>query len=347
MSSAVPPTAPTALGAPAAIPPAVARQAVEWLVELQSGRAAPQLRADWARWRAAHPDHERAWQRIESVNGRLRGLAAPVPAAIARATLAPRGTPGRRRAVQTLAVLFFAGGAAWMARDDAGWRAWTADLRTAHGERRHLRLDDGTALVLDTDSAVDLRFDAGTRRLRLRAGGILVTTAADPQPAPRPFLVETVQGEVRALGTRFTVRQRGDGHTVASVFHGAIELRPCGAGAPARVLQAGQQAVFTAQAIAPPQAADEDDAAWADGFLVARGMRLDDFLAALERYSPHALGCAPGVAGLRVSGSYPLADTGRVLDAVSATLGLEVQTRTRFWGRMVTGVRLAPRGAAG
>jgi transmembrane sensor len=37
------------------------------------------------------------------------------------------------------------------------------------------------------------------------------------------------------------------------------------------------------------------------------------------------------VRGLRVSGTYPLADTDRILAALAQTLQLEVQHFTRFW----------------
>ena len=59
--------------------PAVAAQAVQWLVELQDGTPSRQRQDDWQRWRAADPEHERAWQRIESVNRGLRGLNTPPP----------------------------------------------------------------------------------------------------------------------------------------------------------------------------------------------------------------------------------------------------------------------------
>src|SRR5690606_11580505 len=81
---------------------------------------------------------------------------------------------------------------------------WTADYRTATGEQRRSVLADGTQLQLNTASAVDVAYDANSRRLVLREGEILITTA--PDPAGRPFFVQTPQGIVQALGTRFSVR---------------------------------------------------------------------------------------------------------------------------------------------
>jgi transmembrane sensor len=336
-------TAPAAAGEPP-IPPDVARRAVEWLVELRAEQVPPATLDGWRRWRAEHPDHERAWRRIEAVDGRLHPLATPVRSAIARATLAPPGSARRRQAVLGVAALLFAGGAAWMARDDERWSAWVADARTAPGERRRLVLDDGTAVELNSGSALDVVYGAAERRLRLLAGEVLIRTA--PDAAERPFLVETAQGRAQALGTRFSVRQQ-PGTTLVAVFEGAVRVTPRDAAAQARVLKAGQQARFTREAMAAPQPADADGIAWAEGFIVAKGMRLADFLAELQRHDARALSCDPALADLRVSGSYPLADTGKVLDALSATLPLRVETTTRLWGLQTARVHLAPRRDAG
>ncbi len=323
-----------------AVPPDVARRAVEWLVALQAGPPSEPLRHAWACWRAADPLHEYAWQRIEAMNGRMGQLAAPATSAIAQAALAAR-PPRRRQALQALAVLCVAGGAAWSVERHTPWRQWTADLRTGIGEGRSLALADGTQLVLNTASAVDLRYGAGERRLRLLAGEIAITTAHDA--AARPFIVETAQGELQALGTRFTVRSASPEHTHIAVHEGAVMLRPQADPAAVVVLQAGEQAGLQRYAAGPVQPVREDAGAWVDGMLVARDMPLADFLAELGRYSPHPLGCDPQLAQLRVSGSYPVADVDRVLDVLSATLSLQVETVTRFWGRMTVRVQLVPR----
>ncbi|MFC6312574.1 FecR/PupR family sigma factor regulator, partial [Paraburkholderia dipogonis] len=52
----------------------VAMRAVVWWMELQSGKDTRAQQLALAQWRAEHPDHERAWQHICSVSGRLRNL---------------------------------------------------------------------------------------------------------------------------------------------------------------------------------------------------------------------------------------------------------------------------------
>ena len=325
---------------PGKIPQDVARQAVEWMLELQAAPASASTCEAWILWKAQHPSHELAWRRIESVRDRLGGLASTT--AVAHATLTTPGSSRRRHAVKALAVLLFSGGVAWTFEEQLPWRQWQADFRTDVGNQRRTTLADGTLLMLNTDTAVNVRIGPKERRLQLVSGEIYVATAKDPE---RPFLIETPQGLAQALGTRFTVRSIDDRARVA-VFEGAVKLTPATLAAPSLVLQAGDAASFTKDAVDAMQSADENSKAWVDGTLVAKSMRLRDFLDELSRYTPHTLSCDPAVAELQVSGSYPVAQVPLILDAVSATLSLEVETVTRFWGRRVASVRLVPRRAS-
>jgi transmembrane sensor len=310
--------------------PAVAQRALEWLVELQGDAVPPETLREWARWRAAHPDHERAWLRIESVRGTLQPLASPASSAIAQATLAAPASPHRRRALKALGILAFASSASWTMREYTPWREWTSDHRTGVGERRHFTLPDGTRLILNTGSAIDVRFSATERRVALIAGEILIITAHEAGPAMRPFLVETAHGTARALGTEYTVRLLGE-TTEVSVYQGAVQIEPRQDAGHVLTLPAGRRVNYSAHGVGAPAAAEEGRLAWKDGFIVARSMRLDDFIAELGRYSRDTLSCDPAVAGLRLSGSFPVNDIDTVLAALRATLDVRVEIQTRLW----------------
>ncbi|MCA8113427.1 FecR domain-containing protein [Burkholderia cepacia] len=320
-------------GAPA-VPPQVARRAVEWWVDRQAGRTGEAFDAALARWRAEDPAHDAAWRHIETMQHRLGGLTAGLdPQAAHAALLSPRA--GRRRAaVKALAVLLFAGGAAWMAEPARRAAIWPADLRTAVGERRTVTLADRTVVVLDTDTALDVRFNAAARRLRLLRGTIMVTSGHDDRVPARPLVVATAQGELRPLGTRFAVRQR-DGATRVEVFAGAVRVQPDDAAAGARVIAAGEGADFTRDAIGVQAPLDAYASAWTGGMLVASRMRLADLVAELDRYRRGSLRCDAAVADLRVSGTYPLDDPARVLDTLKATLPIDVHYLTRYWATVV------------
>ena len=209
------------------------------------------------------------------------------------------------------------------------WQQVAADYSTNTGEQRELTLDDGTALTLNTASAINVRFDGQRRLVRLVAGEALIVTghaAADP----RPFVVETAEGFVGALGTRFTVRQQDD-RTQVAVLQSAVEIAPHDAADRKRVLRAGERTSFTRDAIEAPQATDAQATAWANGQIVADDMRLGDFVAELGRYRPGIVRCAPEVADLRFSGVFPLQDTDRILATLPNVLPVQVKLRTRYW----------------
>lgn len=95
----------------------------------------------------------------------------------------------RRTLLKSLAVLAVAAPAGWLGHRQLPWREWTADYRTAAGERRDVRLPDASRVLLNTASAVDVDFGSGARRLVLHEGEILVETALDVAQPPRPFVV--------------------------------------------------------------------------------------------------------------------------------------------------------------
>ena len=317
------------------IPEAVARAAATWLTLLMSGEATAADRRRWQQWRDEQPDHERAWQHIEAVTGRFKVLA---PRAAYEAlspyqgSAAPR-SPRRRSAGRALLLVGGTGALALLGSRTRTWQQLAADHRTSTGERRSLTLADGTVITLNTASAIDVRFDDQRRLVRLLAGEILIVTgqAARARADPgRPFIVETGEGQIRALGTRFTVRQHED-RTEVTVLENAVEITPRGAAGPQGVLAAGEAASFTRDRLEGSRVASLQASAWTRGQIVADDQRLDDFIAELGRYRPGILGCAPEVAALRVSGVFPLHDTDRILTTLPRVLPVRVTERTRFW----------------
>lgn len=319
--------------APAAISDAVQQQAAEWLTMLMSGEMNETEQAAWQRWRGADPENERAWQHIEAVSQRYKGVYADGAQRTAAAqALASAGPPASGKRRQLLAWLGVAAGGGLLAAQTSAWdgaRSLRADYRTATGERCDVALADGSVLSLNTGSAVNVRFDASRRLIELLAGEILVTSGRGVG-SDAPLVVATREGLVRALGTRFSVRQQ-DGVSSVDVFESAVEIRPRdGDGAPLR-LAAGRGVAFSRQAPGAPHAIDAYADAWSRGQLIVDDVTLGDFLADLARYRPGIIHCAPEVAQLRLSGVFPLADTGRILNMLPNSLPVQVRSRTAYW----------------
>lgn len=305
---------------------AVVARAAAWMSRLWSGEASAADQAACAAWRAAHADHERAWQGLQVLQARFDDL----PPAAARSALLAPAAARRRKVLRLLGLAAVGSGLTLALRETDTWQLAAAEHATATGEVREVELPDGTRLVLGTASAVDLRFTGRERRLILRVGEILVTTGHGPAAGHRPFLVQTAQGTVRALGTRFSVRQE-EAFSRVAVFEGAVEIRPGSPDAEALLLAAGQGASFSRETALPAAAVEDSAAAWTQGRLVAERMRVADFVAELSRYRPGVLRCDPAVADLRVTGVFSLRDTDRALANLSLGLPVEIIYRSRWW----------------
>ena len=319
-----------ALGQP--IDLAIAMQAAEWLTTLMSGVVTPAEKAAWHEWRQAHPDHERAWKHIESASGGLRQLDAQASRKALLQSPISRSI-SRRNGLQLLAWVSTIGITSWFgarspyAPDIA--RAALADIATGVNERRELTLPDGSRLHLNGCSAVNIRFSGTQRLLQLVQGEVFIATARETGRPYRPFLVETAHGHAQALGTRYSVRQ-ADGNTLVAVEEGAVRLTPRH-GDGNQLIRAGQGGGMTAQQILPAHAVSPDIWAWRQGLLLADAMPLRDFLHELSRYRHGLLGCDDAVAGLRISGVFPLADLDAVLLSLPDSLPVDVRLRTRYW----------------
>lgn len=299
------------------------QEAAEWFAVLADPPVSDHQQQAWRQWLAARPEHAAAWQRVEAISGQFARL--PGDTRRQAAGQALRSAGRSRRQVLGLFALLGTAGMLAVAAQGHPWRAWVASERTGTGEIRDRRLADGTHLWLSSRTALDVDYSASTRLLRLFQGEVLIDTARDP----RPLVVDTLNGRLQALGTRFSVRE-GDGFTQLSVFEGAVRIEPFASAVP-RVLQAGNQVRFDQHGTAASEPVDQAREAWSRGVLLADNRRLGDFIEELAEHVPGYLACDPRVADLRLVGAYPLGDTGRILDALEGSLPVRVNRRLPWW----------------
>jgi len=307
--------------------PGIVDAAIEWAVRLRSGTAGEAERRACAAWRAEHPEHERAWQRLEAVEAEFTPVAGPLGGRVRTSLERVRGRRRRRLAVGLLGL----GAVALLASVLEPMQAWQrlqADHVTAVGERRSLTLADGTVLQLDSNTVIDIDRSGDQRLVRVYNGAVLVATAAGSSAAP--VEIRTGQARFEPVGTRFAVRT-GDDASRLHVAAGRVRITPREADGPALVAHAGEtHRVDRAVArLVPPPAIDP--AAWAEGHLLVRRARLHELLEEFGRYHRGWLLADPAVADLRVSGIFRLDDIDAALDALAESLPVTLTRRTRYW----------------
>lgn len=340
----------------------IAAEAAEWFVRLQDSAREPALREEFALWLLRSPTHVDEFLAITRLWGDLDPLpdgafSAESLIAAARAesdkpkivrlddfrTAVPDATsspclPGARSARQRLvrvaacvAVLIV------VALGFLGFRELSrpAHIRTAVGEQRTLTLADGSLVHVNTDSDLTVELKPHERRLHLWRGEARFEVAKDKD---RPFLVDTPQATVRAVGTVFNVRTE-DADTAVTVLEGRVEVvshseaagtnepqdsssvvhgasRPSDLSAARSQLGAGERAAVTAAGRIVPDVGPPVDSAlaWSEQRLVFREQSLADVVAEFNRYQKQKIRIAdPGLAALTISGTFTTNDAESLL----------------------------------
>ncbi|MNE40746.1 fec operon regulator FecR [compost metagenome] len=215
--------------------------------------------------------------------------------------------------------------AAWLISRQLPLDVWRADLHTGTGEFKQQPLADGSSLQLNTASAVNV--DLAARLVTLVRGEMTLKV-----PGSAPLTIQAPFGRIIVSRSEVCVRLNERDCRV-SVVSGSVQLKP--SQGPAITLRAGQQLSLHASGAGPVAVFDVVLPDWRSGVLMAQNQPLGDFLRELSRYRSGLLRWDPALEALRITGSFRLDNTDRVLSLLAASLPLEVQSRTRFWVTLV------------
>ncbi|WP_087502003.1 FecR domain-containing protein [Pseudomonas sp. SID14000] len=307
----------------------VLEAAIAWKLSLDNGSGTPDERSEFMRWHAASEEHARAWRQLGAMDQRVSAAAGPARQALLQSRVGLRQRIGKVGG--GLAGMFLlASLLAWVGAPSMAPSYWLADQRTATGELRTLRLEDGTLMSLNSHTAVDIDYAGEQRVIVLHQGEISVETG---HLDPRPLLVRTRDGHLRPLGTRFLVRREDDG-TRLEVLQASVAAMPLNSD-DEQVLREGQQVLMNANGLGQVGAVPAGADAWTRGMLVVDNVRLADLLAALGQYRSGYLGVDDKVADLRVTGSFSLTDTDLALASLVPALPVKIERHTPWWVTVV------------
>lgn len=324
----------------------MAAQAAQWLVRMSSDDEGERRRARTAfeDWKRADPRHAAAAAGMERLLGQVQtvrdnGSSGAGNAALA-AALTKQGKGGRRikAYAAALALICTLAAPGWLALHAYPPSYLLADVRVGTGKWKTQILEDGTRITLNSASAVNLRYDATRRAIELIQGEILVDVAKD---STRPFLIETRDGSMRALGTRFVVSREADS-TVLSVLESTVTVQTADQRRAKLVdstrVEAGQAVRIRADGVGPLTAIDPRsvDDAWQQHRLFVNEQPLSEVLDTLSRYRTGLIQYdAAAIGHIRISAVLPLDDTDRALQLLAANLpGLRVRTYTPYLVRV-------------
>lgn len=284
-------------------------QAEYWYQRVHAVDCTREEHARFKQWQDESPEHVAAYARTEHLYHRAADLRLD-PQWRAAGQAARRRTAqaaSRRRSLQwglsIAAMLVLTIG--------IGWRLWDPaqpeqHYATATGERRNVILEDGSSIVLDTDSALSVHYSRKHRNLVLQRGQAQFSVTKAPD---RPFVVQAGGGAVRAVGTQFQVRKR-DSHIQVTLLEGVVTVAATAVTPNASVrtatLAAGEQLSFDDARLWQKASVNLEAAkGWTHGELVFERRPLAEMIDEMNRYTTAKIRLGdPSLRDLRVSGAF-------------------------------------------
>jgi transmembrane sensor len=202
---------------------------------------------------------------------------------------------------------------------------------TAIGSQKKITLADGSSVILNTNSRLDVDFSGNRRDVHLVRGEAYFEVVHDKT---RPFTVYAKNYVVRDIGTAFDVHLSKAGLVEVGVTRGSVEVTSAnelvsGTAKSLAVLAAGHNIVL-GQKIERAEAVSSADMgrklAWRQGQLIYTGQPLGEVLADVSRYSDIKIELAdPALETLPVGGSFRADQIQAIVGVLENNFGLHAE----------------------
>lgn len=295
----------------------VRNAAQQWFARLMAQDCNDTERAAFERWRAASPANAAAFRQVEDVWQRSATMRDdPAIAAALQEALRPAAPPRKARrwwpALAAAASLLLT--VTLLIRMYGSEDVPALRYATIIGEQRTIALEDGSKVVLDTASVLQVQLGERERRLTLEQGQADFHVRADTR---RPFVVHAAGGSVTALGTQFQVRIDGDIGMV-TLLEGQVRVAAdaqdrWGQGQLAMLAAGERIAIEPMGKLGPVRRVSAPELAslrgWTEGSLVVKEWPLQMLLVEMNRYSDIKLRLSdPTLREVPISGVFKAGD---------------------------------------
>ncbi|GAA0551190.1 transmembrane sensor [Rhizomicrobium palustre] len=293
-------------------------EAAAWAVRIEDGT--PEDYARFREWQSKSPLHREAAERFCSLLAQYDGLESYVEPRSEAEHPAPQ-RPHRRfwpkAAVGAIAATIAFGVYIKWPEPAPVILAYQTEI----GAQKNISLPDGTNMVLNTNSKVEIILSAKGREVRLARGEAYFDVTHDKT---RPFTVTVGQRQIRDIGTAFNVRKL-DKAVEVTVTKGEVELRGASGAALTRA-NAGEALTFDAKIekrkkLAVPEL--NRQLAWREGVLIYTGEPLSQMIADMNRYSHDKIELQdPELGKILVGGYFAIGKLDAMYQALDVNFGI-------------------------
>ncbi len=317
---------------PSHIPIEISQQATEWFVRLQADDVNEQEFSEFQAWLKQDQCHQYAWQCLEQFGFSLANIKHPLLHQAIVAVEQKDKSLWQHGLKSFIWLLVFGTGmfSLYQVQQQQLWQQWQADYKTNVGEQKQIHLADGSQIILNTNTAINIDYNASNRKIELIKGEIQIVVGHDVQH--RPFLVQSRDGIMQDIGTHFDIRQN-DQDTVLAVTEGEVQITTLKSKEKASLV-ANQQVLFNQQTIQPIEPLHSKYNSWNNGTLNVYKMPLTEFITELDRYHQGKLRYDHNIVDLEVSGVFPVQDSEKVLHSLEQQLPIQVESEFYYWKKI-------------
>lgn len=338
-------------------------EASEWLVEFRTGDVDPATRRRFNAWLRTSPEHVRAYLELAAIwnegsrldpshvfdapelivesdsnivplqvpgtgDSGVSGLSRADSRAHSRSDKASDLRPRNYFSFAAAAAMLIVMVGAYFYIQQRG--LYSTDI----GEQRSVTLADGSRIELNSRSQLRVHFTDHSRDIELLEGQALFQVAKDKT---RPFIVQSANTQVRAVGTQFDVYRKESGTTV-TVVEGTVSvdasqraMANAGVQPSALMLNAGEQ--VTVSTVTPAEAAGQNSietpipkvanitaaTAWTQNRLVFESATLIEVADEFNRYNERRLVIeSPELHDFHITGTFSSSDPAPLLRFLKA-----------------------------
>jgi len=302
-------------------------EAAEWYIRLRTPEADNVLWASFVLWLEADPANRSAYEAVEDADmevGRLTSAGSIGAREGTNLAHFPRPAPARRRAMVWSPWAVMAAATIVLFVTMRGQMPTTTEYETRFGETKSIALSDGSAIELNSNTAMRIGQGTLSRTVFFDRGEAFFRIRTDSR---NPFTIHVGDQVVRDIGTRFDVLRVGRATTV-SVVEGRVGVLQAGASSRATILSEGDQLfhVDGSKKAAVARIDPDEVLSWRQGYLIYRNVPLSQVVGDLNRYFATQIVLAgPAVADQKFSGVLKFDDEDAVLRRICAFLPVTVE----------------------
>ncbi|MEP4891942.1 MAG: FecR domain-containing protein [Aliiglaciecola sp.] len=322
----------------------IKREASEWIARMETGELSEDEQVELKHWVATSPEHKKQLQRLTQLWDSMSDIGERQRSASSASKASKAGGLGLNFNIfsyKTLSyfVLILVLPVLVYFHNLSEFRSLNGQYATKIGQQKIITLTDGSEILLNTNSIVEVLYSRDQRNIHLLQGEANFKVAADKS---KPFTVKAGLGDVMALGTSFSVRLDGNKVKVL-VSHGTVRIRaqdneghlPSAIKKPLTrnnevIATAGNNVVFDeAEVESVVQENNEslsNQLSWKKGFLAFDNEPLSAVVEEVSRYtSKKIIILDDDIQQLKVGGYYPISNLESVFSSLELNLGLVIK----------------------